>query len=73
MEWYAIQDGVAIRNTHRPRVVGNAFSGASQFAEFLSRLPASQHEITAYDCQPIAGIVSHVSQQNTTGLIVLCP
>lgn len=50
---------VALKKILIPCVIGNAFSGASQFAEFLSRLPASQHEITAYDCQPIAGTVSH--------------
>ncbi|KAJ8651828.1 hypothetical protein O0I10_012592 [Lichtheimia ornata] len=46
---------------------GNAFSGASQFAEFLSRLPASQHEITAYDCQPIAATMN---PQGTCGILI---
>ena len=57
VEWYAIEI-LLLLETLTLGVVGNAFSGASQFAEFLSRLPASQHEITAYDCQPIAGTVS---------------
>ena len=35
--------------------IGNAISGLQQLSEFLGRLPASQHEIVAYDCQPIAG------------------
>ncbi|KAI9312537.1 nuclear transport factor 2 [Dichotomocladium elegans] len=46
---------------------GNAFSGAPQFSEFLSRLPPSQHEISSYDCQPIAATMT---SQGTCGILI---
>ncbi|KAI9484807.1 nuclear transport factor 2 [Zychaea mexicana] len=46
---------------------GNAIAGASQFSEFLSRLPASQHEVAAYDCQPIAATMN---AQGACGILI---
>ncbi|KAG2220976.1 hypothetical protein INT45_006509 [Circinella minor] len=46
---------------------GNAVSGLQQLSEFLSRLPASQHEIIAYDCQPIAATMN---TQGVCGILI---
>ncbi|KAI8073834.1 hypothetical protein BC940DRAFT_289326 [Gongronella butleri] len=46
---------------------GNAFSGAQQYSEFLGRLPASQHELDVYDCQPLAALTN---AQGVTGILI---
>ncbi|KAI9272980.1 hypothetical protein BDA99DRAFT_280610 [Phascolomyces articulosus] len=46
---------------------GNAIAGLTQFSEFLSRLPVSQHEVQAYDCQPIAATMN---AQGACGILI---
>ncbi|ORX52473.1 nuclear transport factor 2 [Hesseltinella vesiculosa] len=46
---------------------GNAFSGVQQYSEFLGRLPASQHDIDVYDCQPLSAMAN---AQGATGILI---
>jgi len=32
---------------------GNAFLGGDAYAEFLSRFPATTHEVNSFDCHPV--------------------
>ena len=47
---------------------GNGYRGVSQINEFFINLPATVHEITSMDCQPINKIAS----QNATSILVVC-
>ena len=32
---------------------GNAFLGGDAYAEFITRFPATQHEVHSFDCHPV--------------------
>ncbi|KAI8380658.1 hypothetical protein EDC96DRAFT_570606 [Choanephora cucurbitarum] len=49
------------------KALGNAFSGAQQYSEFLGRLPMSHHEIDVYDCHPLPNTMN---AQGTCGILI---
>lgn len=48
-------------------LLGNAFSGAQQYSEFLGRLPMSHHEVDAYDCHPLPATIN---AQGACGILI---
>jgi NTF2-related export protein 1/2 len=48
-------------------LLGNAFSGAQQYSEFLGRLPMSHHDIDVYDCHPLPATIN---AQGACGILI---
>lgn len=40
---------------------GNPFSGIKPYDEFYTKLPASEHTVTSYDCHPLPSMISPFS------------
>ncbi|ORZ00334.1 nuclear transport factor 2 [Syncephalastrum racemosum] len=60
-----------ICNLYRPDSAilwnGNPIVGPQQYAEFLAQLPATQHDVEVFDCQPIP---STTRAEGTSGIVV---
>ncbi|GJJ74778.1 NTF2-related export protein 1/2 [Entomortierella parvispora] len=47
---------------------GNPFSGIKPYDEFYTKLPASEHTVTSYDCHPLP---TQSADPNTPGSIIV--